>query len=298
MKVSFSMELKHKSGKQNFAVSLAKAMSRRGIKITSPRSSHVHLVFVKGVKKGGINVLRLDGAWMNSKINSAAKNAKIRKVMKQCKGVIYQSKYSRKVCRKMIGHHKRSCIIYNGCDPKYFRNPHKHSKPYILTYSRWRPHKRLNAIVEGFLSSGVSQEYDLLVGGEVANKVNHDSILYLGNVEYKKMMNIVAGSTFVVHLAYLDCCPNSVVESLVAGKPVLCSSSGGTGELVRGSGYQISDVPYSYDVIDLYNIDIPDIDKVIKGYISLAASDKTVHRQDLHIDTVADQYIKYLRTLI
>jgi len=298
MKVSFSVELKHKSGKQNFAVSLAKAMSRKGVKITSPKSSNIHLVFVNGIKRGGINVLRLDGALMNSNINSEAKNKKIRKTMKQCKGVIYQSKYSRNVCRKRIGHHKKSCIIYNGCNPQYFNNPYNHTRPYILAYSRWRPHKRLGAIIEGFLSSGVSQEYDLLIGGEVESKTSHKAVLYLGKVKYKKMMNIVAGSSFVVHLAYLDCCPNSVVESLVAGKPVLHSCSGGTGEIVKDSGYSVEDVPYKYNIIDLYNINLPDINKAIDGYKYLASNKITVDRPDLHINIVADKYIKYLRSFL
>jgi len=110
MRVSFSCQLKSDSGKQKFAIRLANELRKRHIKITNKKPD-INLVFIKGIKSGCKNVIRLDNAWMNSKINSQGRNRKIRKTMQKCDGVVYQGKYSKKVCQKFIGKHAQSVII-------------------------------------------------------------------------------------------------------------------------------------------------------------------------------------------
>lgn len=296
MRVSFSVELKPKSGKHNFAIQLANSLKRKNIKITN-KHPDVNLVFVKGIKRGCKNILRLDGAWMNSKMNYKSKNKKIASTMKQCDGVIYQSKYSKRVCEKFIGKHKKYAIINNGCNPAVFREKYKHKKPYILACSRWRPHKRLSVIIEGFLASELSSEYDLVVCGDPDIKIDHPAIIYMGRLGIKKIYQVTAGCSFVVHLAYLDCCPNSVVESLVSGKNILFAKSGGTPEIVQDSGVGINEEEYNFRAIDLYNPPVLSMDSIITGYKYLAKNNITVNRRDLYIDTISDQYIKYMRQI-
>jgi len=296
VRVSFSVDLKPKSGKQNFAVQLAKAFRRKNVKITN-KNPQVNLVFVKGIKRGCKNILRLDGAWMNNKMNYKGKNKKITATMKQCDGVIYQSKYSKQVCEKFIGKHKRQIIINNGCNPSAFRDPYKHSKPYILACSRWRPHKRLSVIIEGFLLSGLSQNYDLIICGEVDHKKKHPSIIYMGRLSTKQIYKITSGCSFVVHLAYLDCCPNSVVESLVSGKSILFARSGGTPEIVKESGWGVDEKQYNFKAIDLYSPPPLSMESIVAGYQHLAKNKIEVKRPDLYINTIADQYIKYIRRI-
>ena len=84
-----------------------------GIKIRDKRPD-VNLVFVKGIKKKCVNILRLDNAWINSDVNSSSLNRKIKKVMNKCDGVIYQNRYSKKVCDKFIGKHNKSGQIAAG----------------------------------------------------------------------------------------------------------------------------------------------------------------------------------------
>jgi len=298
MRVSFSVDLKPKSGKQNFAIQLADAFRRKGIKVTN-KKPHVNLVFVKGVRKGCKNILRLDGAWMNNKMNYKGKNKKITAAMRQSDGVIYQSKYSRRVCEKFIGKHKKRVIIHNGCHPSVFKTKHERDKPYILACSRWRPHKRLDVIIDSFLLSGLSDDHDLIICGEVGGRhVRHPSVIYMGRQSIADIYSITAGCEFVVHLAYLDCCPNSVIESLVAGKRVLFSKSGGTPEIVKDSGVGIDDEEYRFKAIDLYFPPKLPMDDIVDGYRRLADSKTRIDRNDLHIDTVADQYIRYVKKFI
>ncbi len=294
MRVSFSVDLKPKSGKQNFAIQLARAMKRKGVKVTH-KNPHVNLVFVKGIREGCKNILRLDGAWINSKMNSTGKNKKIARTMKKCDAVIYQSRYSKRVCESFIGKKKHRRIIFNGCDPASFRKSYEHNKPYVLACSRWRPHKRLKEIVEGFLDSGLHSSHDLFVcGADPDYKKDHPSVRYLGKQPIDMVYLLTAGCHFVAHLASLDCCPNSVVEAIVAGKNVLHADSGGTHEIAKNSGYCIKDKSFDFKLFDLYKPYQLDHDDVIKGYRVLSEM-PTHNRSDLHIDDIADQYITYIR---
>lgn len=297
MRVSFSTELKPKSGKQNFAIRLAKEMKRQGVRVTD-KKPHINLVFVKGARKGCVNVLRLDGAWINNKMNSETKNRGIAKSMRQCKAVIYQSRYSRRVCRTFIGKVKRSKVIFNGCPPDLFGDKYQHPRPYVFACSRWRPHKRLKEMVEGFLESGISKDFDFLVcGADPTHVVKHPNVRYMGKRSIQEVQSIVAGCQFMAHLAYLDCCPNSVVEALVAGKRVLHTDSGGTPEIVGDSGFCVKDKPYSFKMIDLYNTPPLNMDKIVQGYVTLSSFDSVV-REDLYIRKTAEKYIAFMRSLL
>lgn len=296
MKVSFSVPLKPSSGKQNFAVALAHSFRKKGVKVVK-KNPDINLVFVKGVRKGCINIMRLDGAWINNKMNSKSKNEGIRKHLRQCHGVIYQSTYSKTVCQKFIGKLKRNTIILNGCDPTVFNTPYENPKPYLLCCSRWRPHKRLKVIVSGFLESGLQLDYDLVVCGDPDYTIDHPSVKYLGVRSRQDIFNITVGCSGIVHLAFLDCCPNSVVEGLVAGKNVLHTNSGGTHELVGPSGVCIEDGPFSFRMIDLYSppaLSMPAIVDGMKKIVQMPA----VVREDLFIDNVADQYIAFMRKFL
>jgi len=295
MKVSFSCSLKPKSGKQNFAIRLAHAFRKYGVQITN--KSKINLVFVSGVKRGCKNILRLDNAWINSQINSKAKNKKITQTMRKCDGVIYQSQYSKKICQKFIGKHKKSTIIFNGCSPTVFKKKYTHSKPYILSFSRWRPHKRLKQTIEGFLNSGLQERYDLIICGNADYRVDHKAVIYKGRQSTFKMQQIVSGSKFIVHLAFMDCCPNSVVESLVAGKNILYANSGGMKELVGKSGVCIPDRSY-FKMIELYKPPHLNMEELVAGYRKIEQLETKPVRKDLFIDKVARQYISYMRKFL
>jgi len=297
MRISFSCELKSKSGKQNFAIRLAKSFKKMGVKIVEKRPD-INLVFIKGIRDNCKNILRLDNAWINRKMNSAKKNRKISKTMHKCDGVIYQSQYSKKICNKFIGNHNVYSVIFNGCDPNSFKIKHIHKRPFILTFSRWRPHKRLKQSINGFLDSGLEDKYDLLVCGKPDYIINHKSVVYMGKQSVNNMQKIIAGAKFIVHLAYMDCCPNSVVESLVAGKNILYANSGGMKELVGDNGVCINDLPYNFEMIDLYNPPELNIHQLVRGYHEIEKMQNFPYRTDLFINNIAIKYIDYFNKII
>ena len=297
LRISFSCKFKPSSGKQKFAIRLAKAMRKVGAKITDKRPD-ANLVFVKGIKKGCVNIMRLDNAWINEKMNSVGKNSRINKTLRKCRGAIYQGVYSKKVCDKFIGRFKRKCaIISNGCDPLEFNEVFEHSKPYVLAFSRWRPHKRLKDITVGFLESGLKKTHDLIICGEPDFTVKDSSVIYMGKTGPNKINAFIKGCDFVSHLAYMDCCPNSVVESLVCGKNILYSDSGGMKELVGEHGYLIHDRPFKFKLIDLYNAPELDFNEVVDGYNGVLGMEVPI-RSDLYIDTIALKYIEFIEKVV
>lgn len=265
MKVSFSIPLKPISGKQKFAILLANEMKQLEVKITN-KNPDINLVFVKGVRKKCKNIFRLDGIWMNTRINFKKKNKGLHTQMRQCDGVIYQSQFCKKAGDKFLGKVENYKVILNGSRFPGGVNPYIHSRPYILTFSRWRPHKRLKETVDGFLESGLSKDFDLLVVGKKPDYiVKNDTVKYMG-YQSKDLWSIILGSVYTVHLAYIDWCPNSVVEALVAGKNVLHTSSGGTSEIVRKNGIQVQDRKWNFKALDLYNPPSLDRAELIKAY--------------------------------
>lgn len=243
--------------------------------------------------------MRLDGAWINSKMNSVGKNSKISRQLKKCNGVIYQSNFCKKACRKFIGKSKKYSVIFNGCNPALFKNKYEHHRPYVLTLARWRPHKRLKTTVDGFLESGIYNEYDLIVCGRDPDYViKNPHVHYFGHKSTADTQRIIAGCKFVVHLSYLDWCPNSIVESLVAGKRVMCSDVGGPPEIVGDSGILIKDKPYNFRMLELYNPPQMDMNEIAQAYISLSNSDDIEPRKDLFIRRTASRYIKFMKTFL
>ena len=96
----------------------------------------------------------------------------------------------------------------------------------------------------------------------------------------------------MIHLAWLDWCPNTVVEGLCCGLPVLCSSNGGTKELVKNDGVviQIEDDYIPGDPASLYSPPEVDSDVVADGVLSVLEIEKHSGRHDLSIYNASKLY--------
>ena len=91
-----------------------------------------------------------------------------------------------------------------------------------------------------------------------AKKIPNDKrIVLMGDLDYMSLLSLYKRSSTFVHLAYLDHCPNVVVDAQAAGCHVICSSTGGTSELIV-NGTVMLEEKWDYSPIKLY--DPPDID--------------------------------------
>ena len=77
-------------------------------------------------------------------------------------------------------------------------------------------------------------------------------IILLGELDYMSLLSLYKRSSTFVHLAYLDHCPNVVVDAQAAGCKIVCSSTGGTNEVVR-NGIIIHEKEWDFKPVKLYN---------------------------------------------
>ena len=143
----------------------------------------------------------------------------------------------------------------------------------------------------------MDKDFDLVVLGEPDYIIKHSAVIYKGKQKDKRVWSIIKGCQYVIHLAYIDWCPNSVVESLICGKAVVHSSCGGTKYVVRNNGIMIKDKEWNFKPIDLYDPPDLDMDEVISAYHRML-SFMTVDSHYLDIDKIADQYIGYCKRIL
>jgi glycosyltransferase involved in cell wall biosynthesis len=93
-------------------------------------------------------------------------------------------------------------------------------------------------------------------------------------------------SDYMIHLAWLDHCPNVIVEALSQGCPVICTDSGGTKEIVKDNGIVILETtPYNFELLDYDKPHTLRFDQ-----FSLPANRPMVDGRHLTIQRAADQY--------
>ena len=88
-----------------------------------------------------------------------------------------------------------------------------------------------------------------------------------GNLEYNVLRQLYDASTTFIHLAYLDHCPNVVVDAHAHGCKIVCASSGGTKE-VSWSSRIVKDRPWDFSPIPLYNPPKLNLEDIIENHIS------------------------------
>ena len=96
----------------------------------------------------------------------------------------------------------------------------------------------------------------------------------------------------MIHLCWLDCCPNTVVEGLASGLPVVCSHNGGTKELVRDDGIVIQlEEDYEYgSMVNLYHPPKVDTNIIVEAVLKSLEMPKVKNRGDLKMSNVSKKY--------
>ena len=129
----------------------------------------------------------------------------------------------------------------------------------------------------------------LVLGSNPDHIVKDNRVFYLGNIPHDLCLQIYSISDWFIHLAWLDHCPNVVVEAISQGCPVVCTDSGGTHEIVKSNGIVLKEQKeYNFELADYdnpYSLDIPEVDlKKIE-----------IENDYLDIKKIAIEYEKVLR---
>lgn len=317
MRVAFgNVDFSSYSGPNSFGKRLANALVGKGVEVVSPVDSYdILLAFIEWtyyVRPRAKLIQRLDGIWFNSGMNWKSANMPIAGTYKNADGVIFQSQFNKKLTEKYFGKCDTiSCVIHNGAEKLGCNDTASNANKLrgivsevdgriFICASNWRPHKRLRDII-GFFQK-VANENDRLV--VVGKPNNHDEItsdnrvIWLGDVPQDVYLSFCNVSDYMIHLAWLDHCPNVVCEALMAGCPVICTDSGGTKEIVGDSGIVMPDKEWDFEPHNLYDppaVDLDDYARTFGEKCNIGSFDRT---NDLGIGNVADKYIEFFNKVM
>ena len=244
------------SGPNKFTRQLFKQMQKDyGVSYTNnQQEADVEFCLIQQVNhKVKPMVLRLDGIWFNSEQNFKEQNKIIEFSYKNADAVIFQSEFNKKLTEHWFGEHRQSYVIHNAADlsliksanPDYWNDAFKKDTEVWSCASSWRPHKRLNENIRYFLEFSPKDAILAVAGkGCSSERLTHqfnERIKFLDELDYMSLLSLYKRSTTFIHLAYLDHCPNVVVDAQAAGCKIICSSTGGTSEIVENGIIVIED---------------------------------------------------------
>ena len=199
---------------------------------------------------------------------------------------------------------KKEFVIFNGADPKYYQRTESDGVKRVIMSARWkqRGHKRLKEMLEIAVEYRKAHEdvQFYVAGDNEYMKKKWDGIAMLGHIEEPELKALINKCDCMLNIAYYDWCPNAVVESLVAGVPVICASGSGVSEIVRYSGITLElNDPLPLDIKRCCNP--PPFDR----YPVLSALDEVLFSgwefpkpEHLYIETIAKQYAEAFNEIL
>jgi glycosyltransferase involved in cell wall biosynthesis len=289
------------SGRGFFLNALADEFPRHGVEVVFDGEHDVSLhsirMFCKPKKP---RILRLDGVYHDTGKDWIGKNAGLIEHASRADGIICQSEFSKQMVIRFLNvTPEKIQVIFNGAKPRE-RIKSLYGNTFIAA-SKWRPHKRLGDIIGSFLLAAIP-EARLLVYGDISNAdlplmTYGDSVKFVGACKHEDLCEVFASACASIHLCWFDACPNSVVEAIVAGGPVICNNTGGTHEIVRPSGGIVLDLDadYDYRAVDLYHPPKIDRYKVAEAMRRCAENPPSITHDHVDIKNVAGQYAEYLK---
>ena len=297
--VNSSLLNKAKSGKEKFLIRLAQSMRSLGVDVCDKKKVDVfiRLAGQKNDSNAKLNVLRLNGLWFNSEQPYKKINKAIVDAVNKSDAIIYQGQFCMDAYQRFLGINKKfSAIISNGADPSCFEPRRQQSSNFFLALCKWRPHKRLKAIVDSFiLANKMGLDSDLIVIGDPDYVVKNKRVKYLGWQNNKKIIRLLSKAIASLHLTYLDWCPNAMIESIVANCPLIYTSSGGHKELGQDMGISIADSEWDCKhAIQLYKPPPLELNRIAEAMIQMKNNGYDMNDSvKFHIDSIAKRYIEF-----
>ncbi len=160
--------------------------------------------------------------------------------------VIFQSEYCKSQCFKMLGiiPEDKYSIIYNGTNKKIFypvgyeRIPNRNEKIKLITTGNFRNLDMIEPIILALDNLVNKYEFELTIIGPVINNEiiklikNKSYIRYIKKLNLKKIAIYLRESDIFIYSHLNPPCPNSVIEAISCGKPVVSFDSGSMSELL------------------------------------------------------------------
>jgi glycosyltransferase involved in cell wall biosynthesis len=93
----------------------------------------------------------------------------------------------------------------------------------------------------------------------------------VGDLPHEALIALYKRSKYFVHLAWLDHCPNVVVDARASGCRIVCATAGGTKEIAGKNAIVLQEEEWNFEPLDLYSPPEIDFDNMLdndenKGY--------------------------------
>ena len=319
-------------GPASFRLKFEDGLHARGVDVTHDLSEPTDATLVlagtryllplwRARSRGGRIVQRLNGInWVHKKRSTGIKhylraeygNLVLSFIRSRiATNIIYQSEFSRKWWDDWYGKTRViSTVVHNGVDLKMYAPGEVLPSP---------PYKIL--LVEGSLGGGyemgldnairlteiIQQKHKLQVELMVVGKITEEHkkqvasktnilINWMGGVPRERIPEIDRSAHLLFSADLNAACPNSVIEALACGLPVLSFDTGALNELVIGDAGRV--VPYGGNP---WNIDPPDVEsladaavKILKDQPLFRKAARERAEKSLGLDQMLDKYLEVL----
>jgi glycosyltransferase involved in cell wall biosynthesis len=219
--------------------------------------------------------------------------------------VIYQSRFCQKAAEKYLGERiGDSEILYNAVDTNYFKPYEKkslnNSEFTFLLSGRIGSHLsyRVESVLKGFaevISEGLNAK--LIISGKLDKEVRvvseklinklhlNSAIKFTGSYTQEEAPFIYNNADAYIMTKHNDPCPNTVIEALSCGLPILYSNTGGIPELVGNNAGIALKCEDDWD-----KAQVPHESEIAKGMLevvqnhtemSIAARNRAVEKYDI-----------------
>ena len=240
-------------GPATFMGNLRAYLDRKGIAWHTNRSRARDMFINAGFKqryvilaklRGGRIIQRLDGIRYPEKHGKAykKKNRTPRFMYRYLSDfVIFQSHYSRKQVQAMFGalSDDKHTIIYNGVNKHVFypgKKPQQHRKFVFVTTGNFRNADMIEPVIHALDKLQSHYNFQLLIAGKIHRHIhpfmNRNYIEYAGELDANGVAEVLQSGHCFVYSHLNPPCPNSVLEAISTGLPVLGFDSGAMRELL------------------------------------------------------------------
>jgi glycosyltransferase involved in cell wall biosynthesis len=291
--------LEHTGGPSSFQMKLTACLEEKGIEVHfDPARKDVaailvvggssHLAQLESAKKRGIRIVqRLDGMnWLHKKTSTGLKhflraewNNHILSTIRRryADSIVYQSNFTRNWWNQVYGTAPvGDTVIHNGVDLAMFTPTGKGTPPadvlriMVVEGSLYGGHERdlLNAV--GFakgLADLSGSQVELVIASRAPQNMlstlpsySNLDIRWLGIVPLAAIPELDRSAHILFPAEINAACPNTVIEAMACGLPVVSFATGSLPELVEGNAGRI--VPYG---ADYWNLEAPDFNAICKA---------------------------------
>ncbi|GAG97809.1 unnamed protein product, partial [marine sediment metagenome] len=208
-------------------------------------------------------------------------NEEIRKIFNIADYYVFGSEYAKEGARRYLGEiNKPSSIIFNAVDLNHFapvKRPDKRCN--ILVIGRHYIRHRIEPVIRAmpYINKLIPQAR-LIIAGElisgegifncskdsmldIVKEVGVNNIEYLGSYNQNEAPSLYNMGDILVHTKHMDWTPNTVIEGMACGLPIVYSGNGGISELVCDAGISL-ELPFDWD-----NLHEPSPDQLARAVV-------------------------------